>query len=146
MLSKHELEQEIELAKMMVADIDKVFKKYAKAALEAQQKRLEKIRLEKYKDCDNPNELQELYGWGELTEKEYREGLCFFEEKETRWAQLSLIEKHRKNLRDIRDRWKGTVSELQQELNELNGVEKQQLSYVEQLEKQEREQRYAAMR
>lgn len=148
MVTKLEIEQEIELAKMMVADMDKVFKKYAKAAIEAEQKRQEKVRSEKYKDCDTGAELQELYGWGEITEDEYRSGLEFFDNKENRLKQLSLVEKHRKNLKEIRDRWKGTITELQQELgiDELNGVKKEQLTYVEQLEIEERNKRYASMR
>lgn len=142
---KHELEQEIELAKMMAADIDKVFKKYAKAALAAEQSRTEKIRTTKYKDCSDINELQDLYGYGDLTAEEYREGIDFFNDRDSRKKQLSLIEKHRKNLKDIRDRWKGTITELQEELDELDGVTKEQLSYVEQLERREREKHYRQM-
>lgn len=143
---KSEIEQEIELAKMMAADIDKVFKKYAKAALEAEQKRLEKIRTEKFMDCENVQELQDLFGWGDLTEDEYRKGIEFFEGREDRRKRLSLTERHRANLKEVRDRWKGTIEELQQELDEMDGVVKEQLTYIEQLERQEREEQYRAMR
>lgn len=146
MVNKHEIEQEMELAKMMVADIDKVFKKYAKAALAAEQARAEKIRDEKYKGCNDSRELQDLYGYAELTEEEYKEGIEFFNSREDRKKQLSLIEKHRKNLRDIRDIWKGTVKELQEELDELNGVFKDTRNAFEKREAEERAERYAAMR
>jgi|GEM_PF-2350490 len=141
-----EIEQEIELAKMMVADIDKIFKKYAKAALAAEQARTEKIRDEKYKGCDDTRELQDLYGYAELTEEEYKEGLEFFDGREDRKRQLSLIERHRKNLREIRDMWKGTIKELQEELDELNGVVKDTRNAFEKLDAKERAERYAAMR
>ncbi len=145
-INANEIEQEIELAKMMAADIDKVFKKYAKAALAAEQARAEKFRNKKYKGCEDIQELQDLYGWGEFTEKEYQEGIEFFECWEEGKKQLSLIELHRKNLREIRDRWKGTVRELQEELDELNGVVKDTRNAFEKREAEERAERYAAMR
>jgi len=132
------IEQEIELAKMMAADIDKVYKKYAKAALKAAQERTEKIRLEKYHGCVDVEELQNLYAYAEITLEEYDTGRDFFEEQQIRAKRLSLIEKHRQNLKDIRDRWKGTINELQQELDELNGVQKDTRTFVEKLEAQER--------
>lgn len=141
---KRELEQEIELAKMMVADLDKIFKKYAKAAMAASEARAEKIRFEKYKDCINAQELQELYGWGEISEDEYQAGLDFFYTQESRKSQLSLVEQHRKNVKELRDRWKGTAKELQQELDEVNGVVKDNRTFIEKLEHEERAARYTA--
>ena len=145
MISKEEIEQKIELAKMMVGDIDKLFKKYAKAALASEQSRVEKIRSEKYKGCDDIRELQDLYGYEELIEEEYREGIEFLNGREDCKRQLSLIEKHRKNLREIRDMWKGTISELQEELNKLNGVVKDTRNAFEKLESEERAERYRSM-
>lgn len=146
MVSKREIDQEIELAQMMVADIDKVYKKYAKAALQAQEERLEKIRTEKYMECDTAEQLHELYGWGSVTLDEYEAGRDFFESREDRKKRLSFVEAHRKNLKEIRDRWKGTVIELQRELDEMNGVVEDKRTYVEKLEAEERAERYAALR
>jgi hypothetical protein len=146
-MSRKEIEQEIELANMMVADLDKIFKKYAKAAQAASEARLESIRCKKYMGCENKQELIDLYGFGDLTRDEYYAGIEFFDGKETRKKQLSLIERHRKNIKDIRDRWKGTVIELQDELNELDGVKSgKPMSYLEQLERQERQERFEAMK
>jgi len=117
---KQQIEQEIELAKMMVKDIDNVFRKYAKAAMTAAAERKEVIRKKKYRECENKGELQELYGWGGLTEEAYYAGLDFFDDLELSKNRLSLIEQHRKNLQEIRDRWKGTVNELREELEELS--------------------------
>jgi len=141
-----DIEQEIELAKMMAADIDKAYKKYAKAALQAQQDRLEKIRSEKYKGCFTFEELQMAYGYGEITIDEYDEGRDFFATMQTRESQLSLIEKHRKNLKQIRDNWKGTVIELQRELDELNGKQKERpLTAFERLEQERRTDRLESL-
>lgn len=138
-----EIKQKIELAQMMVADLDKIFKKYAKAALAAAEARAEKIRQTKYMGCENPRELQDLYGFGDMSQTEYEAGLDFFREREVEKSRQSLIELHRKNVKELRDRWKGTVIELQDELDELNGVEKgKPLTFIEQLEAKERQERY----
>ena len=146
MVTRFEIEQEIELAKMMAEDIDKVFKKYAKAALQAQQDRTEKVRAEKYKDCENVAELQDLFGYGDITLDEYDAGRDFFESREERMKQLSLVEKHRKNLKEIRDRWKGTINELKEELNEIDGVVKDTRNAFEKLDDERRVERFEALR
>ena len=143
---KREIEQDIELAKMMTDDMDKVYKKYAKAALKASEERLEKICNEKYHGCVSADELQNLYAYDEITLEEYDKGRDFFIEREKRKKQLSIVELHRSNLKDLRDRWKGTVKELQDELDNLNGVVKDKRSYVEKLESEERAERYAVLR
>ncbi len=143
---KQDIERDIELAKMMADDIDKVYKKYAKGALQAQQERLEKIRNEKYHGCADAVELEELYAYGDITTEEYDAGRDWFNEQYTRMNQLSLVEQHRKNLKELRDKWKGTVNELIAELDELNGVRKDTRTYIEKLEAQERAERYAALR
>jgi hypothetical protein len=140
-----DIERDIELAKLMASDIDKVYKKYAKAALLAEQARAEKVRAEKYHDCTSVAELQNSYGYGEITLEEYDAGRDFFEAQEARGKQLSLVEHHRKNLREIRDRWRGTAIELQRELDEMNGVVKDERTYVEKLEAEECAERYAQM-
>lgn len=61
---------------------------------------------------------------------------------------MSLIEKHRKNLKEIRDNWKGTVIELQRELDELNGEKKEKqpkLNAFERLEQERHTERLAAL-
>lgn len=144
---KQKIEQDIELAKMMAADIDKIYKKYAKAALKAQQERFDKIRDKKYRGCSNVEELHDLYGADEITLDEYDAGRDFFEGQEKRKAQMSLIEQHRKNLKDIRDKWNGTAKELQEELDEINGVIKEKpLNAFERLEQDRRNERLAALR
>jgi len=141
---KHEIEQDIQLAKMMADDMDKVYKKYAKAALKASEERIERIRHEKYHDCDTIEELRDLYGYDEITLDEFDEGRAFLESREERKKQLSIIELHRKNLKDIRDRWKGTVIELQRELDEINGVvKKRDLNAFEKCDLERRGERLA---
>lgn len=141
-----DIEQEIELAKMMVADLDKVYKKYAKAALQAQQDRLEKIRAKKYKGCSTEQELHNAYGYGDITIDEYDEGRDFLESLKAQESQLSLIEKHRKNLKELRDNWKGTVIELQRELDELDGKQKEKpLNAFERLEQERRAERSGSL-
>lgn len=142
---KNELEEEILLAEMMSIDIDKIYKKYAKSALEAEQKRVEKIKTEKYNGCSTFEELQNLYAYGEITLYEFDAGRDFLKLRDERMEQLSLVEKHRKNLKELRDKWKGTVKELQEELNEINGVIKDKRTYVEKLEAEERSERYSLL-
>lgn len=142
-----QIEQEIELAKMMAMDIDKVYKKYAKGALQAQQERLEKIRNEKYHGCADAVELEELYAYGDITIEEYDAGRDWFNEQHTRMNQLSLVEQHRKNLRELRDKWKGTIAELQEELDDIEGNPKvKELNAFERLEQEERTDRIAELR
>ncbi len=144
---KEEFEQNIVLAKMMADDIDKVYRKYAKAALKASEEREEKIRNEKYHGCANIEELQNLYGYAEITLDEFDEGCAFLEAREERKKQLSIIELHRVNLKDIRDRWKGTIKESQDELDEINGVEKPvKLNAFERRDLELREERLATLR
>jgi hypothetical protein len=146
MALKQELEQDIELAQMMVDDMDKVYNKYARAAYSKQQERIEQVRNEKYKGCENVEELRDLYGYGDMSEDEYYAGISFFESREIRKSQLSLIEKHRVNLKEIRDRWKGTVNELGAELDVINGVVKDTRTYIQIIDAQERTKRYALLR
>lgn len=147
MTEKQEIKRGIELALMMVADIDKVYKKYAKAALKASEERAEKIRKEKYKECNTTEELHDLYGYGNITLEEYDEGCDFFEMQENRRQQLSCIESHRKNLKEIRDRWKGTAMELKEELDEIDGIAKvtDTRNVFEKLEAEERAERYKTL-
>lgn len=144
-MSKIEVEQELELAEMMVADLDKVFKKYAKSAQIEFDKRQEKIKSTKYFECSDVVDLQEFYGYGNITEEEYYAGLDFFKELELSKSRKSLIELHRQNIKEIRDKWKGTVKELQTELDEINGVVKDNRTYVEKLEAEERAERYSSL-
>ena len=147
MALRQDLERDIELAKMMVEDTDKVYKKYAKAALEAQQARFIKIQDEKYHGCSNAAELHDLYGQDIITLDEYDAGRDFFDGQEKRKAQMSLIERHRKNLKELRDKWKGTAKELQEELDGLNGVIKEKpLNAFERLEQENRKERLDALR
>ncbi len=143
----HDIERDIELAKMMADDIDKVYKKHAKGSLQAQQERLEKIRNEKYHGCADAGELEELYAYGDITLEEYDAGRDWFEGQKTRTNQLSLIEQHRRNLKDLRDKWKGTVAELQEELDDIEGKPKvKKLNAFEKIEQEERAERIAALR
>lgn len=142
MALKQEIENDIVLAGMMADDLDKMYKKYAKAALEAQNERINKIREEKYHGCSNADELHDLYGQDIITLDEYDAGRDFFDGQEERKRRMSFIERHRKNLKDLRDLWRGTVKELQEELDEMNGVVKDTRTYLEKLEAEERAERY----
>lgn len=137
MSRQQEIEQERVLAQLMVDDLDRLYKKYQKSAYKAQKER-EAKRIEKeFKGCKSAQELQDLYGYGDITIDELERGIEYFRQDK---VQYSTIELHRKNIKELRDRWRGTVNELKEELNELLGVEK--LSYVEELELSEREERY----
>lgn len=141
-----DFEKDIELAKMMAADIDKVYHKYAKAALKAFEEREERIRNERYHGCADEEELRNLYGYAEITLDEFDKGRAFFESTEERKKQLSVIELHRRNLKEIRDRWKGTIVELQRERDEMNGIKKpMKLNAFEKRELELREERIAAL-
>ena len=144
-ISAAQIEREIELARMMAEDMDKVFRKYAKSALEAENRRTEKIRNERFMGCATERDLQDIYGYAGITEDEYYAGLEFLESREERKKQLSIVELHRRNVKDIRDRWKGTVRELQAELNELNGVIPDARNAFEKSEAAERADRAANM-
>lgn len=147
MALKQEIENDIILARMMADELDKAYKKYAKAALEVQKERFNRIRDEKYHGCTNADELHDLYGCDEITLEEYDAGRDFFEGQEARMRQMSFVERHRKNLKDLRDRYKGTAKELQEELDDLNGVVKEKpLNAFERLEQEDRNERLAVLR
>lgn len=54
MKERKKIMQDIELAKMMSEDIDKVYKKYAKSALKASEERAEKSRVKNIKVVQLP--------------------------------------------------------------------------------------------
>ena len=110
-----EIVLELELAKLMVKDLEKLWKTYAKKALQAKQEREMRQVKKGFLDCETKAELVDLYGYGEIDEDTYNRGLDYFDNPEK--PELSTIELHRKNIKEILSRWKGTVMELQYELN-----------------------------
>ena len=106
-----EIELELELAKLMVKDLEKLWKSYAKKALQAKQERETRQVKKGFMDCETREELIDLYGYGEIDEDTYNRGLDYFDNPEK--PEMSTIELHRKNIKEILSRWKGTVIELQ---------------------------------
>ncbi len=125
---KLEIQEEIEMAELMVKDLTKIWKSYAKKALEAKTERELKQEKKGFLDCENENELQELYGFGEIDDDTYHRGLEYFKNAK-KPPKLSVIERHRKRVKDLLDNEKGTLIELKRELEpeeakqEENGFE-----------------------
>ncbi len=141
-----EVESELELAELMVKDLQKLWASYAKKALEAKQER--ELRQEKkgFLEYETVEELINGYGYGfgygEDEDREiYRRGLEYFENLKQP-PKLSVIEHHRANIKALLDNYKGTVKMLKDELDELEGKKNlPQESVFERLERQEREER-----
>lgn len=128
------LEQELDLAKLMVKDLDKLWKSYAKKALEAKQEK------KGFCDCETKEELIDLYGYAEIDDDTYRRGLDYFDSPKK--PNLSLIELHRQNVRELLDRWRGTIKEIEDELAPPEHKE----TVFERLDREEREAKAEYMR
>lgn len=135
-----EMEQELELAALMVKDLKKLWSSYAKKALQARQERELKQTKKGFLDCETREELIDVYGYGEMDEDTYHRGLNYFNNPEK--VELSVIELHRKNIKEILSRWEGTIKELQEEIEPQI---KQRENAFEKLEREEREERYKNM-
>ncbi len=139
---RQEILVELECAKLMVKDLEKVWKSYSKKAYQARIERERNSTNKLFHGCECEQELQDLYGFGEITEEVYCQGLEHFKEQK-RPPILSTVEKHRANLKRLIASWKGSILELEQE---LDPVEKNpQLNAFEKLELEEKQERYKNM-
>jgi len=137
---EREIEKELELAKLMVKDLERLWKSYAKKALQAKQERETRQVKKGFLDCETKEELIDLYGYGEIDEDTYNRGLDYFDSPEK--PELSIIELHRKNIKEMLGRWRGTIMELQEELNpQVKDTE----NIFEKMDRLEREERYKNM-
>lgn len=134
------IEEELELAKLMVKDLEKLWKSYAKKALQARQERETNQVKKGFHDCETKEELIDLYGYGDIDSETYQRGLSYFDTPDK--PKLSTIELHRKNIKDMLNRWKGTVNELKEE---LNPSVKDTENIFEKMDRLEREERYKNM-
>lgn len=131
------IEEDLELAKLMVSDLEKLWNSYAKKALQAKQERETKQAKKGFLDCETKEELIDLYGYGDIDEETYQRGLDYFDNPEK--PKLSVIELHRKNIKELLGRWQGTVKELQEELNpQIPQTE----TVFEKMDRLDREERY----
>lgn len=135
-----EIERELEIAKLMVADLEKLWKSYAKKALQAKQERETRQIKKGFLNCETREELIDLYGYGEINDETYQRGLDYFDNPEK--PELSIIELHRRNIKELLNGWKGTVKELQEE---LTPTVKQSENLFEKMDRLEREERYKNM-
>lgn len=139
---RHEIEREIELAQIMAKDLEKLWKSYAKKALAAKQER--ELRQEKkgFLEYNTVEELTDAYGWGAINEETYYRGRQYFENS-NKPPELSVIEEHRKRIKELIGRYKGTVRELLEELNPPE--KKQEENAFDKRERELRDERIAAM-
>ena len=112
---KQEIARDLELANLMVKDLQKLWNSYAKKALIAKEEREHRQEKKGFMDCENEYELMDAYGSDYIDEETYRRGLEYFENAK-KPPTLSVVEAHRKRIRDYLDLWKGTVNELNEEL------------------------------
>ena len=140
---KKEILQEIELAELLVKDLEKAWKSYAKKALEAKQERETKQEKKGFLEYETKEELIEAYGYDSIDEETYYRGLEYFENLK-KPPELSTIEKHREVLKSMINNAKGTIKELNEELEpeEKKHVE----TAFERAERLEREEKLSALR
>lgn len=120
--TKREIAEDIEISEMFVKDLERLWKSYSKKALIAKQERELKQEKKGFLDCETKQELIDLYGYGEIDDDTYYRGLDYFDSLNEP-PELSAIEKYRVRLKDLINREKGTIKELN---DELNPVEKKQ--------------------
>lgn len=142
MQNKQEIERELELAKLMAADLEKLWKSYAKKALASKQEREYKQRKRGFLEYDRVEDLIDAWGGAYIDEDTYYRGLAYFE-AQNKPPELSVIEAHRKNIKDLLERWKGTIRELDEELCPPNKGPKE--NAFEKMARLEREERYRSL-
>lgn len=138
-----EPERELEAAILMVKDLQKLWNSYAKKALLAKQERELRQVKKGFLDYENEEELADGYGWNDIDEDSYKRGLEYFENLK-KPPVLSVIEQHRKNILELLNLWKGTVSELNEELHPTEDVPVE--NSFDKLARLEREERSRQMR
>lgn len=140
---KREIQREIELAKMMSSDLEKLWKSYAKKAQAAKEER--ELRQEKkgFLEYETVQELIDGYGWGCIDEETYKRGLEYFENLK-KPPERSIVETHRSRIKELVNRYKGTVIELEEELHPSE--KKHEENAFEKREREIREERVSAMK
>lgn len=113
---RREIEQEIELSKLMIKDLERLWKSYAKKALIAKQERELKQDKKGFLEYETYEELHDAYGGGYIDEKTFYRGIDYFKNLD-KSPELSVIEKHRQRIKEMLNREKGTLKELSEELN-----------------------------
>lgn len=140
---KKEILQEIELAELLVKDLEKVWKSYSKKALEAKLERELKEEKKGFLEYETEQELIEAWGYGAISEEAYYKGLDYFREQK-KPPELSTIEKHREVLKSMINNAKGTIKELNEELEPEEKKHKE--NAFERAERLEREEKLSALR
>ena len=139
---KLEIKQEIELAELMVKDLEKLWKSYAKKAQAAKEERERRQEKKGFLEYETLEQLIEAYGWGYIDEETYNRGRQYFEDLK-KPPERSIIEIHRSRIKELVNRYKGTVIELEEELNPPE--KKREENAFEKREREIREERVAAM-
>lgn len=139
---KREVKRELELATLMVKDLQRLWSSYAKRALIAKQERELKQDKKGFLEYETEAELIEAWGGAYIDEDTYRHGLEYFESIK-RPPSLSVIEEHRRNIQTLLNRWKGTVETLTEELNPKENIPKE--SIFDKMAREERQERYRSM-
>lgn len=112
---KKEIAREIEIAKLMVKDLERIYKSNAKKALAAKQERELKQEKQGFIEYETEAELIDAWGGAYIDEDTYRRGIEYFENLK-KPPLPSVIEQHRKNIEELMDWWNGTIAELTEEL------------------------------
>lgn len=133
---RNEILRELESAELMVKDLKRIWKSYAKKALIAKTERELKQDKKGFLEYETLDELIDGYGWGNIDEETYYRGLEYFENLK-KPPQKSVIEEHRANIKELLSRYEGTVIELNAELNPVEKVKEE--NAFERREREERE-------
>ncbi len=134
---KDDISEELELAEMMVKDLNKIWKSYAKKALEAKQAREIKEEKKGFLQYETVEELiNEGWGFGEIDEDTYYRGLEYFESLKAP-PKISVIEQYRNRIKEMISNWEGTINELNEELNPTN--KKPEENIFDKMDREERQ-------
>lgn len=140
--TKQDIRKEIELAELMISDLQKVWKSYAKKVLAAKQEREIRQVKKGFLGHETVEELIEAFGYEYISEADYYKGLEYFENLK-KPPELSVIETHRKRIKEKINLLSGTIKELQEELEPV--VKAPEENVFDKIAREEREQRYKNM-
>lgn len=100
----------------MAKDLEKLWKSYAKKAQAAKEERERRQEKKGFLEYETLEELIDAYGYGVIDEETYYRGRQYFESLK-KPPERSIIEIHRNRIKELVNRYKGTVIELEEELN-----------------------------
>ena len=103
---RNEILRELESAELMVKDLKRIWKSYAKKALIAKNERELKQDKIGFLEYESVEELHDGLGYGDIDEDTYYRGVEYFESLKNPPKQSS-VEEHRKNLKDLIKLWEG---------------------------------------